>query len=222
MSRIMGNFVEALRGRLSSTLPGEDAQFVMAPAARLRTRDALLTATERYQSAVLIYLFPRAGVWTTVLMKRSAYDGVHAGEISIPGGRLEAGEDHSEAALREFDEETGVRVRDKQVIGALTELFIPTSCFFVKPFIAYSTESPSYRPDPLEVEQLIELPLDDLLNEATVRQGSFPVSDGLRIRAPYFDVDGHRVWGATAMILSEFKTVLSDVGLPLPASTDWL
>lgn len=217
----MGGFVETLRSRLADELPGEDAQFLMAPVARLRTHDALLSASKRYQSAVLLYLFPRDGAWWTVLMKRPAYDGVHGGEISIPGGRLEPGENHTEAALREFVEETGVRVKNSQILGTLTELFIPTSCFFVQPFVAYATEQPSYHPDPLEVELLIELPLPDLVNDGTVKQGSFPTACGTRIKAPYFDVDGFQVWGATAMILSEFKTILSDVGVPSPTSPHW-
>jgi len=182
----------------------------MAPSARPRLVESLSSAPRQRQSAVLIYLYPRHGDWQIVLMKRPDYGGTHSGQISIPGGRLEPGEDHRQAALREFEEETGVRVGETQLLGNLSELFIPPSNFLVKPFVAYGGDRPRFAPDPVEVEEIIELMLPSLMNDMSIRRGRVRLSTGSLVDAPYFEVNGHMVWGATAMILSELKEVLRD------------
>ena len=207
----MTDFIETLRHRLAGQLPGEEAQFRMAPMARLRMQAALAAAPRQRQSAVLLYLFPKQGDWRIVLMKRPAYDGTHSGQVSIPGGRLEAGENHQQAALREFEEETGVRVDSGQLLGKLSELFIPPSSFLVHPFVAYAIVPPNYDPDPVEVEQIIELSVSRLMSGSAEKRGKARVSSGVWIETPYFEVAGHMVWGATAMILSEFKAILSEL-----------
>jgi len=207
----MADFIERLKSRLAGNLPGEEAQFRMAPLARPRMKESLSTAVQFRQSAVLLYLFPQQDDWRVVLMKRPNYDGAHGGEVSIPGGRLEPGENHLQAALREFEEETGIRVDSRQLLGNLSELFIPPSNFLVKPFVAYTTESPHFDPDPVEVEQIIELLIPTLMSDLTVKRGKVRLSTGSLVETPYFEVDGHMVWGATAMILSELKEVLSNL-----------
>ena len=206
----MEEFIQRLRGRLTRELPGEEAQFRMAPRMRLRMQEALSQATRPQRSAVLLYLFPEQGDWRIVLMKRPEYDGAHGGQVSIPGGRLEAGEDHVQAALREFREETGVPVTSSQLLGELSELFISPSQFLVRPFVACARERPEFEPDPVEVEEIIELAVSALMNEETVRLGSVRLSTDMVVETPYFDVEGHMVWGATAMILSELKEILGD------------
>ncbi len=204
-------FIERLREQLARNLPGEDAQFRMAPMARPRMREALEAAPEVHQSAVLLYFFPKRDDWFMVLMKRPDYGGTHGGQVSIPGGRLEAGENHLHAALREFEEEVGVSVDSRNLLGRLSDLFIPPSNYLVQTFIAYSPEPPSYKPDPVEVEEIIELSVTWLLNEAAVKRGKVRLSSGVIIESPYFEVAGHMVWGATAMILSELKHILQTV-----------
>ena len=204
-------FIERLRSRLTGDLPGEAAQYRMAPAARPRMDEALSVSTQQRQSAVLLFLFPQQGEWRTILMKRTDGGGVHSGQVSIPGGQLEPGENHAQAALREFQEETGIDVNSSQLLGKLSELFIPPSNFLVRPFVAHANQRPQFEPDPVEVEELIELPISDLMNDLTVKRGTVRLSGGAWVQAPYFDVLGHTVWGATAMILSEFKEVLRDL-----------
>lgn len=204
----MPGFIDRLRGRLAGQLPGEEAQFRMAPVTRLRTQEALAKASQWRQGAVLLYLYPGQDDWRTVLMKRPEYDGAHGGQISIPGGALEPGEGHAQAALREFAEETGVRVDRQQLLGGLSELFIPTSRFLVKPFVAYGAQRPIFQPDAIEVEAIIELALPALLSDASVERGRVRLGTGTWVETPYFAVEGHRVWGATAMILSEFRELL--------------
>ncbi len=207
----MPGFIERLRSRLVGSLPGEEAQYRMAPAARPRMDEALSAAVQQRQSAVLLYLFPQQGDWRTVLMKRTDCGGVHSGQVSIPGGQLEPGESHTQAALREFGEETGISVNSSQLLGNLSELFIPPSNFLVRPFIAHASQRPRFEPDPVEVEEIIELSISDLMNDQTVKRGTVRLSGGTWVQTPYFEVEGHMVWGATAMILSEFKTVLRDL-----------
>ena len=210
-SGVMENLIERLKMRLAERLPGEEAQYRMAPEARPSMEEALSRASQQHQSAVLLYLFPWQDDWRIVLMKRTDYRGVHSGQVSIPGGRLEPGEDHRQAALREFEEETGISVASHQLLGNLSELFIPPSNFLVRPFVAYATDRPSFHPDPVEVEQIIELLVSELMSDQTVKRGSVRLSHGARVETPYFDVDGHMVWGATAMILSELKEILYDL-----------
>jgi 8-oxo-dGTP pyrophosphatase MutT (NUDIX family) len=207
----MEDFIQRLRNRLAGDLPGEEAQFLMAPMARPRMSEALAMTVQQRQSAVLLYLFPQQGDWRIVLMKRPDYEGAHGGQVSIPGGRLESGEKHKQAALREFEEETGVSVSSRQLLGNLSELFIPPSNFLVKPFVAYATDRPCFDPDPVEVEEIIELPILTLMNDVTVKRDQVCLSSGDWVETPYFEVEGHMVWGATAMILSELKEILRDM-----------
>lgn len=207
----MEDFIQRLRNRLAGDLPGEEAQFLMAPMARPRMSEALAMTVQQRQSAVLLYLFPQQGDWRIVLMKRPDYEGAHGGQVSIPGGRLESGEKHKQAALREFEEETGVSVSSRQLLGNLSELFIPPSNFLVKPFVAYATDRPCFDPDPVEVEEIIELPILTLMSDVTVKRDQVCLSSGDWVETPYFEVEGHMVWGATAMILSELKEILRDM-----------
>jgi len=207
----MEDFIQRLRNRLAGDLPGEQAQFLMAPMARPRMSEALSMTMQLRQSAVLLYLFPQQGDWRIVLMKRPDYEGTHGGQVSIPGGRLELGEKHKQAALREFEEETGISVSSRQLLGNLSELFIPPSNFLVKPFVAYATDRPCFDPDPVEVEEIIELPIITLMSDVTVKRDEVCLSSGDWVETPYFEVEGHMVWGATAMILSELKEILRDM-----------
>ena len=210
----MEDFIHRLKGQLTRDLPGEEAQFRMAPTQRMRMEEALSKALRPQQSAVLLYLFPDQDDWRIVLMKRPDYDGAHGGQISIPGGRLEPGENHTQAALREFREETGIPVSRTQLLGRLSELYIAQSSFLVKPFVASAQQRPRFDPDPVEVEQIIELTVSALMSEATVKRGRVRLSSDVRVETPYFDVEGHMVWGATAMILSELKEILSGRSRP--------
>ena len=76
--------------------------------------------------------------------------------------------------------------------------------------IAYATDRPRFHPDPVEVAEIIELSISSLMNDTTIKRCQVTLSTGGRVEAPCFDVDGHMVWGATAMILSEFKEILRD------------
>jgi 8-oxo-dGTP pyrophosphatase MutT (NUDIX family) len=193
-------------------LPGPDAQYMMAPVKRARIKIENLKEGEYKRSAVILLLCrdERDEIYIP-LTERFAYDGVHSGQVSLPGGKSDHEENHFETALRECAEEIGVEPTGVQLLGELTGLYIPVSGFLVKPVIGFCTaREPELRKNPREVKTIVRLSLASLMNENLVKEGSITAGDQ-KIKAPYFLVEGLKVWGATAMILSEFKTVLKTI-----------
>lgn len=156
-------------------------------------------------SAVLFAIFPKNGVWCGLLMKRTKFPGVHSGQISIPGGEREK-DDTSlmETARREFQEEVGVVVSPESIIGPLSERFIPSSRFAVTPYLAVLAERPNWNIDPREVESLIEFSIESISSQSGLRPVDMEVFPGIRHSIPVYPILGHNVWGATALILTEF------------------
>jgi 8-oxo-dGTP pyrophosphatase MutT (NUDIX family) len=209
------DFIEKLSRELTLPLPGKEVQLRMTSNIRIRELMDLsgMNMENAIKSSVLILLYPGAGngIPAFVVRLRPTYDGVHSGQISLPGGRYENhDEDLLQTALRETDEEIGVDKEKVTVIGKLTELYIPPSNYIVQPFIGYTTSRPVFSPQPEEVEQIIEIPLHDLLDERNRMEKEFDVR-GIRFKAPAFVIGGNIIWGATAMILSEFKEILQKI-----------
>jgi 8-oxo-dGTP pyrophosphatase MutT (NUDIX family) len=175
----------------------------MAPELRLENRLGYYR-----NAAVMILLFIRDGSWHTVLMKRPEYAGAHSNQISLPGGKYEDSDaDLEETALREIREEIGVDDSRIRILGKLSRLHIPVSGIEVLPVVGYYPESPDFQPDPSEVAHLIEVPLTDLLHPRNTRE-KFRTLMCKLVRVPYFQIGAEHVWGATAMILSEFLEVI--------------
>lgn len=199
-------FTEQLRNRLKEPLPGEVAHARMASAARYRLGIKPNERTRR--SAVLICFYPYQHSIFLPLILRPQYDGVHAGQMAFPGGRMERiDENLTRTALREAQEEIGIRVSDVKVLGLLTELFIPPSNFYVQPVVGVLPYRPEFYPDPREVEAVIEVNLETLYDETIVGDSQVEVR-GMLVDAPFYQIQGHRVWGATAMMVSELLMVL--------------
>lgn len=199
--------IEKLKQRLAEPLPGKDAQLKMAPSFRPEGQATAHTV----QAGVLILLYPNPSELYLVLMKRTEYPGVHSAQISLPGGKFEP-KDQSlvDTAVRETHEEIGISPEKITVLGRLTPLYIPVSETEVYPAVAYMSTKPVFQIEPDEVDYLIEEPIAHLLKPEIVC--SKPYKDqkyGGNI--PYFDIQGNHVWGATAMILSEFTEVLKSV-----------
>lgn len=159
---------------------------------------------------MLILFYPYQGSIHLPLILRPQYDGVHAGQMAFPGGRMERNDESLiRTALREAQEEIGIRLTDVNVLGKLTELFIPPSNFFVLPVIGAIPYRPDFYPDPREVEQVIEVPLDTLLDDTIVGDTQIDVR-GITIDAPFYQIQNHRVWGATAMMIAELLTIIAE------------
>lgn len=200
-------FTEQLRQRLQQPLPGETAHARMASSSRQRLTIKPNERTRR--SAVLICFYPYQHSIYLPLILRPQYDGVHAGQMAFPGGRMERYDENlTRTALREAQEEVGIRVTDVTVLGMLTELFIPPSNFYVQPVVGILPYRPDFYPDPHEVEAVVEVELDTLLDETIVGDTQIEVR-GTTINAPFYDIQGYRVWGATAMMISELLMVLA-------------
>ena len=157
-------------------------------------------------AAVLILLFARDGRPHVVLTVRGAGLPHHADQVSLPGGRPAPGETPEETALREADEEIGVRAGEVVVAGRLTPVHIAVSGFTVQPIVALAATAPVFVPAPGEVAAVLEVPLALLADPATLRTGR-RARGGVEIDAPYFAVGDHQVWGATAMLLGELLAV---------------
>jgi 8-oxo-dGTP pyrophosphatase MutT (NUDIX family) len=203
-------FITRLTTQLALPLPGENAQLKMTSIIR-RQEMMMFTQPElAVKSSVLILLYP--GKYkpqpSLVVTLRPTYDGVHSGQISLPGGRFEVTDDDlMHTAIRETHEEIGMDPTQITIIGKLTKLFIPPSNYMVQPFVGYTSHLPLFSRQPEEVEMIIEIPLFELLNENNIVQKEI-TTRGFQISAPAFIIDGTTIWGATAMILSEFKEIL--------------
>lgn len=203
--------------RAALSLPDFDgfgAQRRMMPAGRPVGRAGEGAAAPRL-GGVLVLLYCANEELHLVLTQRPDYDGVHSGQVSFPGGRHEPPETLETTALRETYEEIGVPAADVELIGSLTPLFVVPSNFEVHPFVGRFRRDgrPVFAPDVREVAAILEVPLRLLLDPATRVEESMELRGGLRLRVPCFRVGEHRVWGATAMMLSEFLQRLNYVRL---------
>jgi 8-oxo-dGTP pyrophosphatase MutT (NUDIX family) len=164
----------------------------------------------RLSSVLVLIYFNDNKIFTSFIL-RPEYDGVHSGQIAFPGGRKED-EDKSEVdtAIREAREEVNIESSKINVLGSLSELFIPPSNFLVTPVVACAETRPDFIPQESEVEKIIEANISFLFDESIVKKKILHVRN-TKIEAPYFEVDGHVVWGATAMILSELREVIESI-----------
>ena len=204
-------FVQDLRKRLGGPLPGREAQYKMASLRRLTELAGYAPPSSPKIACVLNLLHWREGEWRTVLIERttSPHDR-HSGQISFPGGKYEEGDKAlANVALREAEEEIGVPRERVQILGRLTELYIPVSNFLVHPFVGLLESEADFRLQAGEVEGILTPALSVFSRDSAKKQKDLTLPGGLSLKdVPYFDVEGRVVWGATAMILSEFLEVL--------------
>lgn len=160
--------------------------------------------------SVLLLLCPESGVIRFPLIKRPEYQGMHSGQISLPGGKAEPGELPVQTALREAYEEIGVQPEFVRVLGTLSQFYVIPSNILVTPVVGVSANEPVYCPDASEVVRIIQGNLFDLLADDAVREKEIEVAGRYRMRAPHFEIEGEVVWGATAMMLNEFRVMLRE------------
>lgn len=185
--------------------PGTIAQYRMSSFARQNKQDVPENARI---ACTLVLLYPKNEAWYLILIQRTSNNpnDRHGGQISLPGGQQEESDPSLAAtAIREAQEEVGVDPSKVTLLGELTDLYIPVSNFRVHPFVAYTNERPSFELQESEVHAIIEVPLSLLEDERTKQMTNIKISEKLTIKeVPYYNVEGHVVWGATAMMLSEF------------------
>ncbi|CAN5575581.1 CoA pyrophosphatase [soil metagenome] len=200
-----------LRARLAEPLPGEEAHLNMAPRYRMAKGALSPEGKGGKQAAVLVLLYPdeREGEPSLVLTRRTTALRDHSGQIAFPGGRIDSGETPEEAALREGHEEVGIPSDAPEVLGRLTSIWIPPTGFAVTPVVASLEEQPLFTPAAHEVDAVLSTPLADLVRPEA-RLTRLHDMAGEEVEVPYFDVGGHVVWGATAIMLSELVAVLRE------------
>lgn len=154
--------------------------------------------------AVLLLLYPVAGGLCLPLTIRSELLVNHRGEVSLPGGATDPEDTGPIAtALRECEEEIGVAASGLEVWGVLEPVYIQPSNFQITPVVAYSTVVPALHVNPAEVSGVITVSLRDLIDPATIRVER-RLLHGHEVDVPFFAIEQQKVWGATALVLSEF------------------
>ncbi len=208
----MDSFVDALRNRLSGPLPGREAQYKMASMRRVQELGPdPRPADDARIACVLNLLHQGEAGWHTVLIQRTTNPrDRHSGQVSFPGGRWEEADGElANVALREAEEEVGAPAQQIEILGRLTELYIPVSNFIVYPFVGILHGPAHFVPQPGEVDMILTPPLSVFHTSENRKLTDVTVGQGTIIQnVPYFEVDGRVVWGATAMIMSEFLELL--------------
>jgi 8-oxo-dGTP pyrophosphatase MutT (NUDIX family) len=186
-------------------LPGTAAHNRMAP----RPRRSSTPSRPLVDAAVLVLLYPLDGRPHFVLTERTATVTHHRSQVSLPGGRREGTETLSDAALREAREELAVDPGSLGVLGFLSPIAVSVSGFLIHPVVAWTTSRPDFKADPGEVAHIIEVSLETLADPRASKRETRSI-EGIEREIPFFELHGHKVWGATAMALSELLAILED------------
>jgi len=195
--------IEDLKNILNEPLPGWAAQKRLMP----EGRQLEIVSESLHPAAVLIALYQKDGDWVFPLIKRSSDGLAHSGQIALPGGRRNGAESNIETALREAHEEVNIPPGNVEVIGQTSPLPIPVSNHLVQPIVGFMRTEPDLIPDPREVADIFNVSIWTLRDkDIQFETRNFRGRDW---DIPYFQINNHKIWGATAMILSEFRELLT-------------
>ena len=209
----MNDFAGLLELGLRGKLPGVEAQERMAPSDRIHGEYPAKPNADTFPGAVLILLYPIEDRIYTVMIQRPEYPGVQSNQISFPGGKRERGDKSMvETAIREAEEEVGISGNKIRVCGFLSPLFIPVSNIEVTPVVGIQFSRPVFTPDPAEVSFIIEAGMNELSDPSIKKEKSLEVH-GQLITVPYYQFRDLHIWGATAMIISEFLDIYSNLNI---------
>ncbi len=153
--------------------------------------------------AVMILIYDKHDDSFLVLTKRQSHLKHHAGQISLPGGKQDPDESLMQTAVRETEEELGVLGSELELIGNLASVYIPPSDFTIHPFVAWHPDGVEFHKSDAEVAEVIEVPIKHLLASNSLKKGRLQSGQTDR-DVDFFDVMGHQVWGATAIVLCDF------------------
>ncbi len=194
-----------LRRALSDTRPVvvDELLIPRTPAGELARSMAPDSGVVPREAAALLLFYPHEDELWLPLTVRSAWLPQHRGEVSLPGGATDPEDDGPVAtALRETFEELGVQSSSIDVWGTLTPIYIPPSNFRLTPVVGFTVYPPELVPNPGEITDVFCVPLTILLDSATIVEEEW-ILRGDRLRVPFFALQGYKVWGATALVLSE-------------------
>lgn len=192
---------------LGTALPGAAAQLTMAPEPRQGHKAYFEVEATSRKAGVLILLYVKGGRLSLLLTRRTERVLHHRGQISLPGGEQHPGESLEATALRETAEELGPDLGAVRILGRLTPLYIPPSNYCIYPTVAFVPGTLAFKLQPEEVDELIEVPVDRLADPVAVRRELWHYG-GRDVEVPFYEFEGHKIWGATAMVLAEFLALL--------------
>ncbi len=205
--------LESLRARLQGPKPGLKAQLKMVTSPRPGDKTYPDVGDSCLKAGVLVLLYPWQEKLCLVLTRRTSTVAHHQAQISLPGGRMDREESAVEAAVREAREELQIMPDSIRILGELTPLYVPPSNYCIYPVVAAAEKRPDFRPSDVEVAEIIEVPVDHLLDAKNVRQETWLLR-GMDVRVPFYFYRGHKIWGATAMILAELVDLFSSITEP--------
>ena len=211
IQRLMADkrFPELLAKRLAEPLPGRAVQRELEPELSYGRHYAPPPSTAR-AAAVLVLLYPKDDQWHIPLTVRPKTMADHGGQVSLPGGMIEAGETSRQAALRELSEELGVANDGIELLGELSPLYLYVSNFAITPWVGVVDRLPEMHPSPEEVAEVLEVPLAHLLDPANVGQQTHN-HRGIGFYAPHYAWGEHLIWGATSMMLAELVAIVGEL-----------
>ncbi len=204
------SLADKLVERLKLPLPGSVAHEPMRATPMGELRPKFEHKVPPRLGSVLILLYEENGQIKFPLTKRPDYNGTHAGQVSLPGGKAEPGEDFIQTALRETEEEIGVSQNAVNVIGRLSDFFVIPSNFMITPVVGYASSKPKFIPQESEVDKILEGSLNDLLRDDAIQTKEILAAKTYRLMAPHFLFENEVVWGATAMMLNELRTIVRE------------
>tara|TARA_B100001250_G_C19770622_1_gene777003 strand:+ start:326 stop:949 length:624 start_codon:yes stop_codon:yes gene_type:complete len=202
-------FINQLKERLKKPLPGKKAQSIMMVKSKTPFQVTNELNTIKH-SSVLILLFFKDNCWNFFLTKRTQHVNHHKGQISLPGGVHEGNESLQETAFRETEEEIGIPSKDINLIGELTPFYVPISNFKIFPFIGWLKIKPEIKIEIKEVEKIFSISLDEFILESTQKSKKDILHNNV-VTIPYYNINNEIVWGATSVILSEFKQLILEI-----------
>ncbi|MBQ0151574.1 MAG: CoA pyrophosphatase [Chryseobacterium sp.] len=200
---------DLLRKIKSAELGGADAHGVFSPSYRPNFTDEQILSKNPKLAAVNIVLYLKDDEWYFPLILRTENErDRHSGQISLPGGkREESDKNFGETAIRETTEEIGLEKHYVRTIRELSPIYIPPSNFLVYPYISYTKKNPNFILQESEVVEIIEFPITSFLDLSdSPEMMALPSAGGHEV--PVINFNGYIIWGATAMILSEFSQLI--------------
>ncbi len=195
-------------------LPGINTQLKMAPPFREQLLERFKEERKSAKPAAVLALFYPSieGETLMVLILRKSYKGVHSAQVGFPGGKPEPEDVSKEAtALRETWEEIGISSDKITVLRELTSIYIPPSNFLVSPFLGIARTPLTFILQPSEVDAVLEVSLSDFMNDKFEVESEISAADGTAYEVPAFKLNNRIVWGATAMMMIEIKSMLNQI-----------
>jgi 8-oxo-dGTP pyrophosphatase MutT (NUDIX family) len=205
--------LSSIKEKLHKPLTAYASHVKLAPPIRKAELESQLAPpTDARKSAVMILLFHEQEQLKVVFIRRSLYVGIHSGQMAFPGGRFEETDLQVETtAFREIEEEIGVKKDQIELVGRLSDIYVPPSNFLISVFVGYMAQKPTYLADEREVAEVLELNFDDFLKADAITEKSFYVpSANQSFTAPCYQTAQCDIWGASAMVLCELIDMLTN------------